>query len=128
MQLFLENTKMSTIPSQNKKRAIISYANLSPQLLDLWREKYPKGYADYMDEITKIDKVDGTSFYAVKFETPDAIYLVKIDVKIDDYNDAEKDIFGDEDDNEESGEEGGTYPESADQVDGGSYDDGADGD
>lgn len=107
---------------------MISFANLSPQLLDLWREKYPKGYADYMDEIIKVDKVDGTSFHAVKLETPDAVYLVKIDVKIDDYQDAEKDIFGDDEENEESDEEGGTYPEGTDQVDGGSYEDGADGD
>ena len=79
----------------NKRRAVVSYANLSTELLEIIREKYPRGYADYMDEIMKISKPDGTFFHAIKIETPDAIYLVKVDVKIDDYAEVEKDIFGD---------------------------------
>ena len=80
---------------QNKRRAVVSYANLSQELLDLIKGKYPRGYADYMDEIMKISKPDGTFFHAIKIETQDAIYLVKVDVKIDDYAEVEKDIFGD---------------------------------
>ena len=89
-----------------KRRAVVSYANLSQEVLDVIKEKYPRGYADYMDEIMKISKQDGTFFHAIKIETSDAIYLVKIDVKIDDYAEVEKDIFGDgasssgDDDNE----------------------------
>jgi len=83
------------IMEPNKRRAVVSYANLSPELLDVIKEKYPKGYADYMDEIMKISKPDGTFFHAIKIETSDAIYLVKVDVKIDDYAEVEKDIFGD---------------------------------
>jgi hypothetical protein len=90
----------------NKRRAVVSYANLSPELLSIIKEKYPRGYVDYMDEIMKISKSDGTFFHAIKIETHDSIYLVKIDVKIDDYAEVEKDIFGDgtssgdEDDND----------------------------
>lgn len=79
----------------NKRRAVVSYANLSHELLSIIKEKYPRGYADYMDEIMKISKPDGTFFHAIKVETDDAIYLVKVDVKIDDYAEVEKDIFGD---------------------------------
>ena len=79
----------------NKRRAVVSYANLSPELLSVLKEKYPRGYADYMDEIMKISKPDGTFFHAIKIETQDAIYLVKVDVKIDDYIEVEKEIFGD---------------------------------
>ncbi|MCL2727076.1 MAG: hypothetical protein FWD56_01680 [Bacteroidales bacterium] len=79
----------------NKRRSVVSYANLSPELLTIIKEKYPRGYADYMDEILKISKPDGTFFHAIKIETTDAIYLVKVDVKIDDYAEVEKDIFGD---------------------------------
>jgi len=87
---------MSThVIEPNKRRAVVSYANLSPELLTIIKEKYPRGYADYMDEIMKISKPDGTFFHAIKIETPDAIYLVKVDVKIDDYAEVEKDIFGD---------------------------------
>ena len=79
----------------NKRRSVVSYANLSPELLGIIKEQYPRGYADYMDEIMKISKPDGTFFHAIKIETSDAIYLVKVDVKIDDYAEVEKDIFGD---------------------------------
>lgn len=79
----------------NKRRSVVSYANLSPELLGIIKEKYPRGYVDYMDEIMKISKPDGTFFHAIKVETEDAISLVKVDVKIDDYAEVEKTIFGD---------------------------------
>ena len=81
--------------SAPKKRAVISYANMFPELQAAFKAKYPKGYADYMGDIFKIDKPDGTSFYAVSVETEDAIYLVKITVKVDDYEDIENGLFKD---------------------------------
>ncbi|HOO69252.1 MAG TPA: hypothetical protein PLS52_04325 [Bacteroidales bacterium] len=85
-------------PVVNKKRLVIGYANMPPQLAEIWKEKYPRGYADYMEDIMKVDKADGSFFYAVTLEIPEAIYLVKVDVKIDDYDEIEKDIFGSGDD------------------------------
>ena len=93
---------VTPIPKSQKKRSVISYANMSPELLSAFKEKYPKGYADYMGDINKIDKPNGTFFYAVSLEVIDAIYLVKIEVKIDDYDDAENGLFGDN-----SGDDGG---------------------
>jgi len=87
--------KNSVSPERSaKRRAVVSHANLSPELLAAFKEKYPKGYADYMEEVFKVDKPDGTFFYAISLEVPDAIYLVKVDVKIDDYEDMEKGLFG----------------------------------
>ena len=83
------------ITEPSKRRSVVSYANLSAELLGILKEKYPRGYADYMDEIMKVYKPDGTFFHAIKLESPDAIYLVKVDVKIDDYAEVEKDMFGD---------------------------------
>jgi hypothetical protein len=77
-----------------KRRAVISYVNLSPDLLSAFKEKYPRGYADYMGEVFKVEKPDGSFFYAISLEVPDAIYLVKVDVKIDDYEDLERGLFG----------------------------------
>jgi hypothetical protein len=95
-----------------KRRAVVSYANMSPELAAAFKEKYPKGYADYMGDIVKIDKPDGSFFYAVSIEIPDAVYLVKIDVKIDDYEDAENGLFGDDDDAVDGGQpEGDTFPD-----------------
>lgn len=95
-----------------KKRAVVSYANMAPELAAAFKEKYPKGYSDYMGDLFKVDKPNGTFFYAVSIEMEDAIYLVKIDVKIDDYDEVEKDLFGDSDDEEEGGaSDGNTFPE-----------------
>ena len=79
-----------------KKRAAISYENMSQELLDAFKEKYPHGYADYLSDIIKVDKPDGSCFYAVSLEVPDAIYLVKIKVKVDDREDIENGLFKDE--------------------------------
>ena len=97
---------------QQKKRAVVSYANMSPELAAAFKEKYPKGYADYMGDIFKVDKPDGSFFYAISLEIPDAIYLVKIDVKIDDYEDVENDIFGDGDADADGASEGETFPDN----------------
>ena len=67
-----------------KKRAVVSFENMSEGLAAAFAEKYPKGFNDYFPDLVKYDKPDGTCFYAVTLEIPDAIYLVKIKVKTDD--------------------------------------------
>ncbi|NLD22379.1 MAG: hypothetical protein GX664_07930 [Bacteroidales bacterium] len=94
------------IKLSNKKRAVISYENMFDELREAFEEKYPHGYADYLGDIFKVDKPDGTFFHAVSVEIPDAIYLVKIKVRTDDYDDVEKDLFKDPDDDEEEATEG----------------------
>lgn len=78
-----------------KKRVVISYENLSPQLIDALKERYPLGFTDNM---IRVDKPNGDFFYGVVFETEDTNYLVKISVKIDDKakEEIEKDLFADE--------------------------------
>ncbi len=101
----------NTSTKSQKKRAVVSYANMSPELAAAFKEKYPKGYADYMGDLFKVDKPDGSFFYAVSVEIPDAIYLVKIEVKIDDYEDVENGLFGGVDSDDDAGAEGGTFPD-----------------
>ena len=83
--------------SDNKKRHIVSYENMSAELAAAFAEKYPRGFSDYLSDLTKYPKPDGTSFYAVTVEIPDAIYLVKIKVKTDDIEDIERWLEGEED-------------------------------
>lgn len=70
--------------SSGKKRLIVSYHNLSPELLDLFKKKYPTGYLEY---VMKINAPNDKVYYAVTLDTPDASYLVKVDVKIDSLED-----------------------------------------
>ena len=80
----------------NKKRHIVSYENMSPELAAAFAEKYPKGFSDYLPDLNKYTKPDGTPFYAVMIEIPDAIYLVKIKVQIDNPDESERWLEGEE--------------------------------
>ena len=98
---------MSTI---NKRRAVVSFENMSDEVAAAFSEKYPKGYSEYFQDLVKYDKPDGTSFYAVTVEIPDAIYLVKIKVKTDDAEDIERWLDG-EDGEDSEGNDGDSLPD-----------------
>ena len=78
-----------------KKHIVTSFHNLSAELQDEVKEKYPLGFTDAM---MRVDKPNGDFFYAVPFEIDEVSYLVKIDVKIDDHSqdDDEKDYYDDD--------------------------------
>ncbi len=84
-----------TTGKTQKKRVVVSYKNLSPELQEEVKKKYPNGYTDQM---LRIDKGPGDFFYAIVLETEDTSYLIKVDVKIDDTLDEEddKDYFNDD--------------------------------
>ena len=71
-----------------KKRLVVSFNNMTPDLQEEVKAAYPLGYTDYM---MRIDKPNGDFFFAVPFETEEISYLVKIDVKIDDLSNEEED-------------------------------------
>jgi len=71
-----------------KKRLVVSFRNLSPELQDEVKKRYPTGFTEHM---IRVDKGQGEFFYAVVFETDEIIYLVKVDVKIDDRIEEEED-------------------------------------
>lgn len=79
-----------------KKRLVVSYKNISEELKEELRKKYPTGFQDAM---IRVDKGLGDFFYAVDLETEDVHYLIKVDVKIDEGidDDDDKDYYGDDD-------------------------------
>ena len=84
------------MPLDNKKRRVISYENMSDELAAAFNEKYPGGFNDWFQDLTKYTKPDGTPFYAVTIEMPDSICLVKIKVETDDLEDIERWLEGEE--------------------------------
>jgi len=106
-------------PDTPIKRAIVSFDNMSAELADAFREKYPRGYSDYFINIKKIEKPNGDYFYAVPVEIPGVNYLVKIKVKEDHIEDIEDGLFkndeGDEQDDAPTGD--GDFPVSDDDID-----------
>ncbi|HPD96059.1 MAG: hypothetical protein H6537_01320 [Bacteroidales bacterium] len=92
-----------------KKRIVVDYSNLSAELQESFKKKYPYGYNDYL---MKVQKPNGDYFYAVTLETDEASYLVKVKVKVDTKikdEDEEKDFFGSMSD--DIGTEQDTFPE-----------------
>ena len=114
MHRILTNTNLSNLLKDmstiNKRRAVVSFENMSEELAAAFSEKYPKGYSDYFPDLVKYDKPDGTSFYAVTIEIPDAIYLVKIKGKTDDAEDIERWLDG-EDNEDSDGNDGESLPD-----------------
>ena len=99
---------MATAPK--KKRAVVSYENMlaKPELAELaaaFAAKYPKGFNDYLPDLMRYPKPDGTDFYAVTVEIPEAIYLVKIKVKTDNIDDIERWLDGEDSNDDEGGED-----------------------
>ena len=83
-----------TKPNIVKKHIATSFHNLSPELQEAVKAKYPLGFTDAM---IRVDKPNGDFFYAVPYDTDEIAYMVKIDVTVDDNShDDDKDYYDDE--------------------------------
>lgn len=92
-----------------KKKAVIDFTKLSPELLDLYNDTYPTGIAG---KTIRFPNSKGEIVTAVRLETDDTIYLVKVmakpkEVLTEEQMDelirpSEKDTGGDEDDESSS--------------------------
>ena len=89
--------------ADNKKRHVISQENLPADIAALFNEKYSKGFQELLPDLVKyspgINPRTGKQiepFYAVTLETGTDIYLVKIKVDIDNPEDVERGLEGEE--------------------------------
>ena len=57
------------------KRIIIGFEKLTPDILDLFLQKFPDGYGD--DDIIKFNNANGDEILAVEIKNDDTVYLVK---------------------------------------------------
>ena len=79
-----------------KKNLIVSYKNLSEEMKEMFKERYPEGYTDYLQ---RFEKPNGEIIFVVPMETDDTMYMVKFDVKIDTSytdDDMDKDYYDEE--------------------------------
>ena len=113
--VLLLHHKTQNMAPDNRKKHVVSYENMSPKLVAAFNEKYPRGFNDYLDDLVKYPKPDGTSFYAVTLEFPEDLYLVKIKVKIDDMEDIERWLEGEEE--AETEQVAGTAPDNSSSSD-----------
>jgi hypothetical protein len=82
----------------HRKRIIVDFKKLTPEILGLLVEKYPDGYDD--DQIVRFKNAKNESVEAVQVDTEDTRYLVKVSTKLeltmenydeDDYEDFDND-------------------------------------
>lgn len=65
---YIKSNGTNNMATNQKKRAVVSYEKMSKELAAAFVEKYPKGFSDYLPDLIKYDKPDGTCFYAVTVE------------------------------------------------------------
>ena len=108
-----EKPKNVGVPAsmQGKRRLVVSYSKMKEDVAAAFKEKYPKGYSDYMGDLFKVDPPVGDSFYAITLETEDSVYLIKMVVTIDKAEDAQKSLFPDADASDDIPTEGETFPD-----------------
>ncbi|NVK27087.1 MAG: hypothetical protein HWE14_03530 [Flavobacteriia bacterium] len=96
----------------DKKRIIVDYKNINPELMEILTDIYPNGYEDYEDDIITYQNAKGETVKAIPLETDDTKYLFKISSelkqKVEDY------IEDMEDDSDESSDET-DVPEESDE-------------
>ncbi|MFA6949419.1 MAG: hypothetical protein WCQ70_01925 [Lentimicrobiaceae bacterium] len=63
-----------------RKRLVVSYNNVTEEVLEAIRMKYPLGYTNH---VMKVKTQGDDFFYAITVDTDNASYLVKVPVKID---------------------------------------------
>lgn len=63
-----------------RKRLVVSYNNVSAEVMEAIRKKYPLGYTNH---VIKVKTQGEDFFYAITVDTDTASYLVKVPVKID---------------------------------------------
>lgn len=73
-----------------RKKLIINYANVSPELMEAIRNKYPLGWINHT---IKVPTAGGSFFFAITIDTKDASFLIKVPVKIDTKSEKDEDFF-----------------------------------
>lgn len=73
-----------------KKRIVVNYDNLEPEVKMAILKKYPNGYTNH---VFKVTLPNNNFFHAITVDTEDASYLVKVKVKLDKAEKLEEDLF-----------------------------------
>lgn len=70
-----------------KKRVIKSIENITEDVMEAIKKKYPDGWANH---VQRIDKGNGDFMHVITVDTADASYLIKVKVKVDSIEEVEK--------------------------------------
>lgn len=83
----------------NRKRVIVDFKKLTPEILGLLVEKYPDGYDE--DDIISFKNAKNELVEAVEVDTDDTKYLIKVSTKLvktmENYDEDDYEDFDDDD-------------------------------
>ncbi|KAB2805397.1 hypothetical protein [Phaeocystidibacter luteus] len=96
----------------DKKRIIVDYKNINPELMEVLTDIYPNGYEDYEDDIITYKNAAGETVRAIPLETDDTKYLFKISREL---KQKVEDFIEDMDDDSEGNSEGSDVPEESEE-------------
>lgn len=65
----------------DKRRIIVDYQSVTPEILALFSLRYPYGYDE--EDVLRYKNSRGETVRAVPFETEDTRFLIKVGVKMD---------------------------------------------
>lgn len=97
----------------DKKRIIVDYKNINPELMAILTDIYPNGYDDYEDDIITYKNAAGETVKAIPLETDDTKYLFKISSELKNKVEA----YIDDMEEEESEESDDSVPDVAEESD-----------
>ncbi len=63
-----------------RKKLIVHYNNLPPEVLEAIQKKYPLGWSNY---VIKVETSNSNFFHAITVDYENISYLVKVNVKVD---------------------------------------------
>ena len=72
---------MKTSGGQEKKRVIVDYNNVTPEILELFADRFPYGYDD--EDVIKFKNAKGETVKAVPFDTATTMYMIKVSTEMD---------------------------------------------
>ncbi len=72
---------MKTTTQSPQKRLIIDYKNVTPNILQMFSDKFPYGYDE--GDLIQFRNAKGQTVKSIPIETPDAKYLIKISVEME---------------------------------------------
>jgi hypothetical protein len=84
-----------------KKRVIKNIDNISDEIKEAIREKYPDGWQNV---VMRVNKADKTFFHAITVDTDDTSYMIKVNVKVDSIEELER-LENQDDDNQDDDDE-----------------------
>ncbi len=83
-----------------KRRVIKSIENITEDVLEAIKKKYPDGWSNHVQRVTK---GNNEFFHVITVDTNDTSYMIKVKVKVDSMEELEK--FSQQDDISSSDEE-----------------------